>query len=143
MGGLTFWKLSINTFCEVSCRAPPPETPPVTPRLRPSLRTENAFLSHISVYKVVLQKSIPTQIRQLVLYISNNEGQVDGYVRGLTFVKRRYKRLRARPPGTAPVAPALRPSLRTENTCLSHRMYVIGCSKSTPLKNRQLIVYHY
>ena len=31
-------------------------------------------LSHQSVFKVVLQKSIPAQIRQLILHISNNEG---------------------------------------------------------------------
>ena len=42
-------------------------------------------------FQVVLQKSIPAQIRQLILYISNNEGQVDGFVRELSFAKRRYK----------------------------------------------------
>jgi len=31
------------------------------------------FLSHISVYKVVLKRSIPAQIRQLTFHISNNE----------------------------------------------------------------------
>ena len=47
-----------------------------------------------SVYKVVLQKSIPAQIRQLILdyyYISNNKGYVDGFVGELTFAKRLYK----------------------------------------------------
>ena len=34
-----------------------------------------------SVYKVVLQKSIPAQILQLILYISDNTGHVDGLVR--------------------------------------------------------------
>jgi len=33
----------------------------------------HVYLSE-SVYKVVLQKSIPAQIRQLILYISNNKG---------------------------------------------------------------------
>jgi len=28
----------------------------------------------VSVYKVVLQKSFPAKIRQLLLYISNNKG---------------------------------------------------------------------
>ena len=41
-----------------------------------------------SVYKVVLQKSIPTQIRQLILYVSNNEGYVDEFVRELAFAER-------------------------------------------------------
>ena len=40
-----------------------------------------------SVYKVVLQKSIPTQIRQLILYISDDEGYVDEFVGELTFAK--------------------------------------------------------
>ena len=34
------------------------------------------------------QKSIPTYIRQLILYICNREGQVDGFVGGLTSAKR-------------------------------------------------------
>ena len=38
-----------------------------------------------SVQKVVLQDLIPAQIRQLILYISNNRGQVDGFVWELTF----------------------------------------------------------
>ena len=36
------------------------------------------------VFKVILQKSIPTQIRQLILYICNSEGKVDGLVGELT-----------------------------------------------------------
>ena len=39
-----------------------------------------------SVYEVVLQKSISAQIHQLDM--SNDEGYVDGLVRGLTFAKR-------------------------------------------------------
>jgi len=37
------------------------------------------YLTQIG-FKVVLQKSIPTQIRQLILYISNGKGQVGGFV---------------------------------------------------------------
>ena len=36
------------------------------------------------VFKNVLQKSIPTQIRQLILCIGNSEGLVDGFVGELT-----------------------------------------------------------
>jgi hypothetical protein len=36
----------------------------------------------------LLKKSIPAQIRQVILYISDNKGQVDGFVRKLTFAKR-------------------------------------------------------
>ena len=42
----------------------------------------------VSVYKVVWDKSIPAQIRQLVRNISNKRGQVDGFVREWTFAKR-------------------------------------------------------
>ena len=41
-----------------------------------------------SIHKVVLQKSIPAQIRRLSLYIGNNEEEVDGFVRELTFAVR-------------------------------------------------------
>ena len=37
-------------------------------------------IPHKSFSKVVLQKSIPTQIRQHTLHISNSKGQVDGFV---------------------------------------------------------------
>jgi len=43
-----------------------------------------------SVHKIVLQKSISTQIRQLIFCISNNEGQVDGFVGELILAKRLY-----------------------------------------------------
>ena len=55
-----------------------------------SLRSNRIYLTE-SVYKVVLQKSIPPPIRQLILHISNNEGQIDRFVRELTFAKRHYK----------------------------------------------------
>jgi len=45
------------------------------------------------MHKVVLQKSNPAQILQLILDISNNKGQVDGFVRELTFAKRLHKHL--------------------------------------------------
>ena len=40
---------------------------------------EQLYLTE-SVYKFVLQMSILAQIRQLVLYISNDKGYVDGFV---------------------------------------------------------------
>ena len=40
---------------------------------------------------VVLPKSIPTQIRQLVLYISYSKGSVDVFVGDLTSAKRLNK----------------------------------------------------
>jgi len=43
------------------------------------------------VCNVVLQKSIPAQIRQLTLYISNKEGQVDGEMLELSLSKQLYK----------------------------------------------------
>ena len=39
------------------------------------------------ILKFVLQKSIPTKIRQFVLYISNSTGQVDGFVGESTSAK--------------------------------------------------------
>jgi hypothetical protein len=43
------------------------------------------------VFTQSLQKSIPAQIRQLILDISNDEECADGFVRKLTFAKRFYK----------------------------------------------------
>ena len=45
-----------------------------------------------SVYKVVLKRSSPAPIRQLVLYISDDKGSVDGSVRELAFAKRLHER---------------------------------------------------
>jgi len=42
------------------------------------------------VFGIVLPKAIPAQIRQLILYISNHRGYVDGFVGELTFAKRLY-----------------------------------------------------
>ena len=47
-------------------------------------------------YKVVLQKSTPAQIRQLIIYISNNKGYVDEFVRELTFRKTTLQTLSVR-----------------------------------------------
>ena len=47
-----------------------------------------------SVYKVILQKSISVQIRQLILYVSHNKGLVDEFVRELTLAKQRYESVR-------------------------------------------------
>jgi len=40
-----------------------------------------------SIFKIVLQKSLPTQIRHLILYTSNSTGYVDGFVGDLTSAK--------------------------------------------------------
>jgi len=47
-----------------------------------------------SVYKVVSQKSISSEIRQLVIYISNHEGYVNRFVREFTLAKQLYKHFR-------------------------------------------------
>ena len=44
-----------------------------------------------SVDKVVLQKSIPAQIRQLILYDHLSKEHVDGFVRELTLEKQHYE----------------------------------------------------
>ena len=44
-----------------------------------------------SVLKVVLQQSIPKQIRQLIPDISNSKGYVDGFVGEMNFAKRLEK----------------------------------------------------
>ena len=44
-----------------------------------------------SVYEVVLQKSIPTQIRKHIRYMSNDKRVADGFVGESTFAKRLYK----------------------------------------------------
>ena len=52
--------------------------------LSPEVR---AYLTQ-SIFQVVLQKSIPTQICQFVLYICDCKGQVDVFVGGVTSAKR-------------------------------------------------------
>ena len=44
-----------------------------------------------NVFMFCFAKSIPAQIRQLILYIIYNKRRVDGFVRELTFAKRLYK----------------------------------------------------
>ena len=44
-----------------------------------------------TVFEDVLQRLIPTQIRQLILYIRNSKGYFDGFVRELTSAKHLYK----------------------------------------------------
>ena len=46
-----------------------------------------------SVFKVDLQKSSPTQMRHLILFISNSKGYVDGFVGVSTSAERRSKHL--------------------------------------------------
>ena len=56
-------------------------------------RSAPALRSYLtgSVSQVVLQKSILSQIRQLILHISDDEGLVDGFEWKLTFAKRLRK----------------------------------------------------
>jgi len=56
-------------------------------RVQPALSATSPGLSHTKFFKSVC-KSIPTQIRQLILYISNSKGEVDGFVGELTSAKR-------------------------------------------------------
>ena len=56
-----------------------------------SLPSEEGAYFTQSVHKVVSQKSIPAQIRLLILYISDNKGQVGGSVNvNLTFEVGRF-----------------------------------------------------
>ena len=52
---------------------------------------QQEFISLRVSFYVVLRKPIPTQIRQLIFYITDNEGSVDGFVWELTFAERRHK----------------------------------------------------
>ena len=56
-----------------------------------SNKSDCRFYLTENVHKVVLQKSMPAQIHQLILNISRNEGSFDGFVRKLTFAKRLYE----------------------------------------------------
>ena len=55
-----------------------------------SVQGQHSYLTE-RVHKVVWQKSISAQIRQLILYINDAKGKVDGFVRELTFDKQLYK----------------------------------------------------
>ena len=52
-----------------------------------ALVTLHAYLTQ-SVFKVVLQKSILSQNRQIILHISKDKGLVDGFVGELVSAKR-------------------------------------------------------
>jgi len=54
-------------------------------------RGDEPVVDAADIYKVVSQKSIPAQIRQLILYISYDKDLVDGFVQESTFVKRLYE----------------------------------------------------
>ena len=41
--------------------------------------------------QVALQKSIPTRIHQLILYVHNIKGYVDGFVGGVDFCQTTFK----------------------------------------------------
>ena len=58
--------------------------------LKSGAKPQSCWRSYLtdSVYQLVLQKSIPIQLRQLILHISNSEGQSDGFVRELISAKR-------------------------------------------------------
>ena len=61
------------------------------PRLALADRSASGFYLTDDFHEIVLQKAIPAQIRHLILYFSNDEGFVDGFVRGSTFAKRLYE----------------------------------------------------
>ena len=61
------------------------------PRRRPRAFRRYHFYLSKSVFKIILQKSIPPQIRQLNLDDYVYKEQVDGFVRELTFAKRLEK----------------------------------------------------
>ena len=68
--------------------------PPRTGFLRRGVRQRACnswFHPSKSVYRVVLSKSIPAQIRQLILHVSNRKGSVDEFVGELTSAKRLKK----------------------------------------------------
>jgi len=65
-------------------------------------------VSHKRVHTAVLQKSIPTQICQLILNMSNNKGEVDRCVRKLTVAQHLYKHVPARSPSLRDALSALR-----------------------------------
>ena len=60
--------------------------PGSTARQGQRLRQSLSYTKCVS--KFVLQTSIPAHIRQLILYISNSKGYVDGFVGELTSTKR-------------------------------------------------------
>jgi hypothetical protein len=49
-----------------------------------------SYLTKIG-FKVVMQKSVSTKIRQIILYISDSKGQIDEFVGGVTVATRTCK----------------------------------------------------
>ena len=66
------------------------------------------ILIHQRVFKVFSQKSILTQIRQLILYISNSKGKVDRFVGEVTPAQRLSKHI-VRDKSGRPYAPNPKP----------------------------------
>ena len=73
-----------TTFCEVNYSMRQQVKKPPT---FAAIAQRKSYLTE-SVYKLVFQKSIHTQIRQLILHVSNKNGQFDGFVQELTFAQR-------------------------------------------------------
>ena len=72
------------------CTRTPHQSRAISMQRTPRHCRELSYLTE-SVYNVVLQQSIPAQIRQRILCISKNKGYADGFVRKLTFEKRLYE----------------------------------------------------
>ena len=74
MGDLTFFNPLINTLCEISVQRRNGEAKGlhVSTPVPGKHRAQGTYLTQ-SVSKVVLPKSIPTQIRQLVFNVSDSK----------------------------------------------------------------------
>ena len=55
---------------------------------------DRGFIARRVFIASFLQTSISLQLGHLIIYISNNKGLVDGFVRELTLAKRLYKHFR-------------------------------------------------
>ena len=66
---------------------PQPQTSTPKSQTTKTLHPERPYLTH-SVSKAVFEKSIPAQIRVLILCASNSEGKVDEFMGELTCAKR-------------------------------------------------------
>ena len=86
--------LELRVECYKSLCALTTSPPPRRARTKPMHYAEEAWgpddevRSQASVDEVVSPKSISVQLRQLILHIIDNQGYVDGFVRGLTFANR-------------------------------------------------------
>ena len=90
-----------------------------------------------SVYKVALQKSIPPQIRQLILRYCQYREQVDGCVRELTLEANCPSRGWSRP--ESPHPPSQR--LLLVHHYLTESDHKVVLQKSIPVQIRQLGLY--